>query len=169
MLHIVDNYYQVSKGAGRERVGRSGAKREVGRKRGVLLLRLLSFARAGGGGQLRLCGHCSGQAANVVLEEAVLGLEAVVVGLDLVDAFSERLQRRLYGFCALLQSLSSLRGQPLDVCRIASRAHGTGVVRGELLLLDLDLRVVAGHEYGGARLATCQARTVCSGLALFGF
>lgn len=60
----------------------------------------------------------------------------------------------------LLKGLSGLFAQPLDIGRIASRAHGTSVVWRKLLLLDLDLRVIAGHEYGSTGFPTCQTRAI---------
>lgn len=71
-----------------------------------LFLGFLPFGGgACGGGEFAL-GHCACEATDVVLEEFVFAFEFVVVGFDLVDAFCERLEGGLQGFCLSREKLA---------------------------------------------------------------
>jgi len=124
----------------------------------------LRFPRFGTAGHFTL-GHVAGQATDVVLENLVLVFQLVVIRLDGVNALGESLKGGLESLglpirshvsgiqsaCSqtdsLLKSLASLLAQPLQIGRIATRTHGACVVGGELLLLDFDFGMVAGHQY----------------------
>lgn len=60
---------------------------------------------------------------------------------------------------SLLEGLAGLLAQTFQVGGIAARTHGTGIIRGELFLLNLNFRVVPGDEYGRARFAARHSGT----------
>lgn len=154
-----------------------------------LLLRLLDFGA--GSGHFAL-GHVSGQTADVILQEFVFAFEFIVVGLDGIDAFGEGLEGRLEGLGLsggsqyhhgwrknrrvlgrrggdlLLQGLSRLLAQSLQIGRVASGTHGAGVVGREFLLFDFNLGVVSRDEYRGAGFPAGHARAL-GATSSFGF
>lgn len=66
----------------------------------------------------------------------------------------------------LLQSMTSLLAQSLQIRRVTTRTHSTSIIRRELFLFDLNFGMVTRHEYGGTRLPTSHAGTFRSASAL---
>ena len=60
---------------------------------------------------------------------------------------------------SLLQSLTGLFAQSLQISRVPTWAHSTSIVGREFFLLDLDFWMVTRHKYGGAGLPTGHAGT----------
>lgn len=67
---------------------------------------------------------------------------------------------------SLLQSMTSLLAQSLQIRRVTTRTHSTSIIWRELFLLDLNFGMVTRHEYGGTRLPTGHAGTFRSASAL---
>lgn len=92
-----------------------------------------------------------------------------MVELDFVYSFCEGGQGGLEGSClpssrvstgwtdgeregskVHFQRLSGLLAQPLQIRGISSRAHGSRIVGGEVLLLNFDLGVISIDDHGPA-------------------